>query len=344
MGELDAIGEAVTGGMAGRAVEPKAGEVGADGHTHEQSCLNCDTALQGDFCHACGQQAHIHRTLGAFFHDLLHGVLHFEGKTWRTLPMLVWRPGELTRRYIDGERAKFVSPMALFLFSVFLMFAVLSSTLNFGNLNVKTNIAEAISREQATLDALQRDRAAAEAAGRATSILDMRIANSRNDLESLRSLGQVSTTDTSNVRLSGGLEWMREPIRHAIQNPELILYKIRTSAYKWSWALIPISVPFLWLLFPFSRRFRVYDHVVFVTYSVAFMTLLVVVASLLNVAGLGWVALAAVFVPPLHFYRQLKGAYLLSRFGALWRTAALTLLSTVALSIFAGLMILLGVL
>ena len=62
--------------------------------------------------------------LRAFFHDLLHGVLHFEGKIWRTLPMLAWRPGELTRRYIDGERASFVSPIALFLFSVFLMFAV----------------------------------------------------------------------------------------------------------------------------------------------------------------------------------------------------------------------------
>ena len=54
-------------------------------------------------------------------------MLHFDGKFWRTLPMLAWRPGELTRRYIDGERARFVSPMALFLFSVFLMFAVFSS-------------------------------------------------------------------------------------------------------------------------------------------------------------------------------------------------------------------------
>ena len=38
--------------------------------------------------------------------------------------MLFWRPGDLTRRYIHGERAKFVSPLALFLFAVFLTFAV----------------------------------------------------------------------------------------------------------------------------------------------------------------------------------------------------------------------------
>ena len=39
--------------------------------------------------------------------------------------MLAWRPGELTRRYIDGQRARFISPIALFLFCVFLMFAAL---------------------------------------------------------------------------------------------------------------------------------------------------------------------------------------------------------------------------
>jgi hypothetical protein len=61
-------------------------------------------------------------------HDILHGVFHFEGKMWRTLPELFFHPGRLTRRYIDGERAKFVSPMALYLFTVFLMFAVFSFT------------------------------------------------------------------------------------------------------------------------------------------------------------------------------------------------------------------------
>ncbi|MEO7240329.1 MAG: DUF3667 domain-containing protein, partial [Sphingomicrobium sp.] len=95
-----------------------------DGHTHERNCLNCGCALCGEYCHCCGQRAHVHRTLTAFWHDLAHGVLHFEGKIWRTLPLLAWRPGELTRRYIDGQRARFVSPIALFLFAVFMMFAV----------------------------------------------------------------------------------------------------------------------------------------------------------------------------------------------------------------------------
>jgi hypothetical protein len=112
------------GAVLARAVEPHAGEAD-DGHTHESNCLNCGAKLLGDFCHECGQRAHVHRSLKGFFHDLLHGVLHFEGKIWRTMAKLIGNPGDLTRRYIDGERAKFVSPVALFLFTVFLMFAVL---------------------------------------------------------------------------------------------------------------------------------------------------------------------------------------------------------------------------
>jgi hypothetical protein len=36
MGEMEAVGDAVTGGMLARVVEPSAGEL-SDGHTHEKS-------------------------------------------------------------------------------------------------------------------------------------------------------------------------------------------------------------------------------------------------------------------------------------------------------------------
>ena len=127
MGEIDeAVGTVVEGGLFARAVDrANAGHAPIQptekGHFVETACLNCGSALAGPYCQQCGQKAHLHRTLGAFLHDLLHGALHFEGKTWRTLPELALRPGRLTRRYIEGERRKFVSPMALFLFSIFLM-------------------------------------------------------------------------------------------------------------------------------------------------------------------------------------------------------------------------------
>ena len=108
MGEFDGIGDAVSGSLLARAVEPGAGEAGADGHTHERNCLNCGARLAGAYCAACGQKAHLHRSLRAFMGDFVAGIMNFEGKFWRTLPMLAWRPGEMTRRYIAGERARYI--------------------------------------------------------------------------------------------------------------------------------------------------------------------------------------------------------------------------------------------
>lgn len=58
---------------------------------------------------------------------------------------------------------------------------------------------------------------------------------------------------------------LAQPLGQAARNPELLLYKLRNNADKFSWALIPISLPFMWLLLPFSRRLRLYDHMVLVT-------------------------------------------------------------------------------
>jgi hypothetical protein len=107
------------------------------------------------------------------------------------------------------------------------------------------------------------------------------------------------------------------------ENPQLVSTKIQDAASKYSWLLIPISVPFLWLLFPFRRRYNTYDHTVFVTYSLSFMMLLVVTGSLLIAAGFTTLASLLFFVPPFHMYRHLKGAYELGRFSAMWRTTLL---------------------
>ena len=346
MSDVEAIGDALTGGMVARAVEPRAGE-GADGHTHEANCLNCGALLTGPFCSACGQHAHVHRTLGAFFHDFAHGVLHFEGKIWRTLPLLAWKPGSLTRRYIDGQRASFVSPVALFLFSVFLMFAVLSAT---GNVNPSFNGSHDLVAQQRSAQAelvqLQKRRVDLVAKGRSTASLDKDIGEARENIEiiqGLRQHGISSAVINKDSTITTDIPWLKEAFQKAKENPDLLLYKLKSNSYKWSWAIIPLSVPFVWLLFPFSRRFRVYDHVVFVTYSLAFMTLLVTVGALVSALGASEAAGLILFVPPVHMYRQLRGAYGVGRWGAVWRTTLLVAFAVLVLTGFIVLMAALGV-
>lgn len=339
MGELEAIADAVTGSVLGRAVESNAGEA-ADGHTHEPNCLNCGTPLIGSYCYRCGQHAHVHRTLEAFFHDFAHGVLHFEGKIWRTIPLLAWKPGELTRRYIDGQRARFVSPIALFLFCVFLMFGVIGLSSNsFDRSRASADAAREIQKDQTKLTQLQRMRAGTT--GPASAKLDEKISDVKDEMNALQVV-KDGKVDAATLKIQSGLlGGIDEKLGQAAKNPELLFYKLKTNAYKFSWALIPISVPFVWLLFPLSRRFKLYDHTVFVTYSLCFMMLLLSAGTLValvstDLASLAW------FIPPIHMYRQLRGTYAVGKWGAVSRSFALTIFAFIAIGLFASLLMTLG--
>jgi hypothetical protein len=376
MPDLDAVGEAVTGGLAARAVEPARGN--ADGYTQETNCLNCGTMLSGEYCHACGQHAHVHRNLRAFWHDLAHSVLHFEGKVWRTLPLLAWHPGTLTRRYVEGERAKFVSPLALFLFSVFLMFAVFSvlggptdftaETTAQDRAEAQRELAADRAEAQRDLAALEQELRQARSTGAPTSAIESRVQAARTRWQmqerayelAMRLAGQQEQRDAAragdgaegrrgiNILSETGWEPLDRAVAKAEANPSLLLYKLQANAYKFSWALIPISLPFLWLLFLHRRRYRqqygAYDHLVFITYSISFMSLGAIALTLLRPLGVGGAVTgtAMTFVPPIHICRQLRGAYQLSRWSAVWRTFALLVFAGMALMLFLMLLLALG--
>jgi Protein of unknown function (DUF3667) len=332
------LGDVASGALVAHAVEPdRSGPtLSEDGHTREAACLNCHIPLAGAFCHACGQRAHLHKTLMSLVHDLAHGVFHFEGKIWRTLPMLAWKPGEVTRRYIDGERARFVSPLALFLFSVFVLAAVLGSLPGKGAIDglregwnasgASTSKIEQMNK--AALGEALKQREAMVRAGKPTTDVDGKISRIRGDQEALTKLAEDRPSDVvANTNMRSKLEFINERWKHAKANPDLLIYKLKNSAYKFSWVLVPLSLPFVWLLFPFSRRFGMYDHAIFVIYSLASMSLLTVALATLAVIPVlaTPVSLGFAFLPPMHMYRQLRGTYSLGRVSAVVRTLLLLL-------------------
>ncbi|MFL6750449.1 MAG: DUF3667 domain-containing protein [Sphingomicrobium sp.] len=338
MGEFEAIGDAVTGGLLARAVEPNAGEADT-GHTHERSCLNCGAPLTGPYCAVCGQKSHVHRSLRGFFQDFVQGLFNFEGKIWRTLPMLALKPGEMTRRYIAGERARYVSPVALYLFTVFATFAVLNFT---GALDatgktpkqVESGLKIGLAEDQQELAKLEEKRKAALAAGKEVARIDRKIAKRKEDIADIQMAlkgGQAIAVGDVGDETPG---WVRPLIKSAQEDPALVSLKIQEAASKYSWLLIPMSVPFLWMLFPLRRRYNLYDHTVFVTYSLSFMMMLVIVGGVLVAIGSPGFASILFFVPPFHMYRHLKGAYELGRFSAIVRTMALVTFAFIAAGLF----------
>jgi hypothetical protein len=406
-GEIEAAGALATAGLAASAIE------GREAHgAGEGACLNCGATLAGAFCSQCGQSARPHRSLFHLFEEVLHGLFHFDTKAWRTLPLLAFRPGTLTRNYIYGKRARYISPLALFLFTIFFMFFVFAFVdVNILNVNT-TELADDARSElsQAREELAQAETALAEARTQPpdqyTGDLDVRLAQqavslARAEVERReRALARAESEPAPVVidppAESGGAEsegaavdapapaapqaegpfigvkgnddmaadlndgegtWqeavrnaarngditvgtpfpeLNERILHSLENPDLALYKVQQAAYKFSFLLVPISLPFVWLLFFWKRGVTLYDHAVFVLYSLAFASLIFVVIALTN--GVPWLDWAGQTIfglgMPVHMYFHLKGAYALGWFSALWRMFFLATFAFIALTLF----------
>jgi Protein of unknown function (DUF3667) len=388
-GEIEALGGLATGVLIASSVDDPLAEDGA----MQAKCQNCGSPLSGRFCHACGQPGHVHRSVIHMLEEFLHGILHFDTKAWRTLPMLAFRPGKLTRDYVYGHRARYISPLALFLFTIFLMFFAFSFMHPLDNANVNLNVgsttvAEAqqdvnearadlatarkeLANEEAELARIEKDPAAGpgEAGGQIGAIAGAKAAfRSAERLLDRReaALKEVKAKPVDKKRVTVKTETWQDKVREAaengdieigfsaaiekkalaaLQNPDLVLYKIQQKAYKLSFLLIPMSLPFIWILFFWKRNVKMYDHIVFVLYSLSFMSLLFVMVSFLNLAGVplgGWVTFSLFIISIAHMYVQLKGAYALRKRSAIWRTLALGVSALIVLLIFATLIATMG--
>jgi hypothetical protein len=346
-------------------------------------------------------------------------LFYFDGKIWRTLLILVWHPGKLTRRYVHGERAKFVSPLALFLFSVFVTYASVNSlvptSIN-GDIespaSIRQNYVEGKREAESAIKELRADLseakadgvpttaielaidkqtdaiaqierkyrdkvrkrelaqsltieerkkteariaeltvaiAAAKKTGQSTSNLETELADKQTELKMFNTITALANKggklDTEDLHINmWGIESLNQATKHALENPQLVMYKVQSSAYKYAWLLIIMSTPFVWLIFAWRRQYMIFDHAVFVTYSLCFMLLLTTFGSfaLRFESWLPLTVLFLMFAPMLHMYRQLKEGYVLSRFSALWRTAALTFIAMSVLSLFVMIIVTLG--
>ena len=101
-------------------------------------------------------------------------------------------------------------------------------------------------------------------------------------------------------------------------------------------------MPFVALTFLWRRRFGIYDHTIFTTYSITFMLALAFVASLVSYFVSGAAGFVMLLYAPVHMYWQLRGTYELKRFSALWRMLALSVFAWWAITIFAVLLVLMA--
>jgi predicted RNA-binding Zn-ribbon protein involved in translation (DUF1610 family) len=94
------------------------------------ACPNCNHQFEtvDNFCPNCGQENHdLNMPFGHVVLEILEGFFHFDTKVFRTLKLLLFKPGQLTEQFIQNRRAGYVPPIRLYIFISFIFFLVLNA-------------------------------------------------------------------------------------------------------------------------------------------------------------------------------------------------------------------------
>jgi len=79
-------------------------------------CENCGEELRGHFCSKCGQAAvNYNRSFRHVIVDVLDSFLNWDSKFIQSLGLLLWQPGRLTNKFLEGHRVRVVHPLRLYL-------------------------------------------------------------------------------------------------------------------------------------------------------------------------------------------------------------------------------------
>jgi hypothetical protein len=103
------------------------------------NCLNCNAKINGQFCSNCGQSSKTHKiNLHYLWHDIQHGLLHFDKGILYTTKELFARPGNSIREFLDGKRVNHFKPISL----VIILAGIYSLLSHFFHLNLFSNYYE----------------------------------------------------------------------------------------------------------------------------------------------------------------------------------------------------------
>ena len=116
-------------------------------HQRLTQCPNCQGPLGRhiNFCPQCGQKnQNLRVPFRHLFLEVLEGFFHLDGKSYRTVRALVFKPGFLTNEFRIGRRASYAPPIRLYVFISFVFFLVLTLTSGFGHSDGKTEKGTAL--------------------------------------------------------------------------------------------------------------------------------------------------------------------------------------------------------
>lgn len=344
----------------------------SSGHSHPvtpgEPCRNCGAPVEARYCTVCGQlAANFHRPIWSLIVTSLSDTFAFDSRLWRTLPLLLFRPGRLTRNYLDGKRVRYVPPFRLFLLSSFLFFLVVFSLGGqlgwYDDLRIAPDIdpdtvinvtgndeisfttqdqIDAISEALQDPDLSEAERAELEAelarSEGAIIIGDVVNEDGTIDREALREIVEARAAPDTSEEV---LEQTWRTTDHAVsvyENQDRFVERFKEWTPRFSLLFLPVLALMLTTLYAWHRSKFVYDHIITSLHVQTFIFLLGTLLILLGITLPGMIGtfwLAGFLIVPVYLYRQLRVTYDTGRFMSVIRTFVVYFGGMLALSLIA---------
>lgn len=232
-----------------------------------RACPNCGTWMDDAFCPRCGQRnASRLVSVRRFARDALEDNLAVDGKLPRTLGGLLFRPGFLTREYLEGRVVRYVSPLRLYLAGSVLFFLALASLMDVDRM------WERMGREIEEMDA--------------ALPADVPKRNVNLGIDTTWAPGWMDPLARRVLRQEDRINAL--PPREAMR---VEVAALKDTAPKVMFLVVPVMAAFLKLLY-FRRRRLYAEHLVFALHFHAMAFLLAAPVLWLN-RGVLWWALSA---------------------------------------------------
>lgn len=223
-------------------------------------CPNCGNERSSGFCAQCGQNDRdCIRSLPSLVSEIARETFELDSRTFRTLKLLIVRPGELSAEFSRNRRASYSSPVRLYLFFSLLFFFVLSVTTP----TVKNGEEDPVVRIH-TEEAKSVDFTALNAAlspqrrEKVDEILSRDILPGSQPIAYLLARWadhrQEALTDVERFYLSQGVDWLH--------NPWLAGERLENNLPISMFFMLPVFALLLALFYRKKRRFYV-EHFVF---------------------------------------------------------------------------------
>lgn len=92
------------------------------------SCKSCGTTFNGKYCNECGEKVIEDKdfTLKYIFSQAFESITNLDSKFFQTFKLLIFRPGILSLKYIQGIRKPYMKPFQIFVICNLLFFIFLS--------------------------------------------------------------------------------------------------------------------------------------------------------------------------------------------------------------------------